>query len=464
MDDTELVGMGEKNRSCFLEKPDLYGPFWTATTLVILFFACSNLPFLLFPSSSFAKGKGGGMVTLTIQGPDVRRLSQIAFSVYGCSLLPPLFCWLGLLWYKHNSASTATGDEEAGGSAGGLGGDQARLSFPKLEQLLCLQGYSLVPFCAAGLILLFLQGLQAGGGGVYPAVSVLRWGVSVVSAASATFFLYVQLRQLLAGQEKRVRLVSSAVLIGAVVVLLTVLLHAVSVGQRIPEKASISIPSAIEGDRRDISHTQPSVAGELRGEEEKANPGDDHPSPKIQPKVLADAEGQRGHHSLSSGGEGEGVLSGNRRGDTAETTASGHRHADDNNEVNKAEGVHDQGSSSSRHSSLTVPESSDEENQEHQIQGETKEEQMKAETKPIEDSRKQGGNAASAGEVRKEEEEDEEGKDHGRREGGGVRKEGEGPTEEDGRRKEEEARKSVHAGVPSAGLKTSGEVGGEPTR
>ncbi|PHJ20905.1 yip1 domain-containing protein [Cystoisospora suis] len=453
-DDTSSAGIGEKSGSCFLEKPDLYGPFWTATTLVILFFACSNLPFLLFPSSSFTKAKGGGIVTLTIQGPDVRRLSQIAFSVYGCSLLPPLFCWLGLLWYKHNSSSAATGDEEEGGSAAGLGGDQGRPAFPKLEQLLCLQGYSLVPFCVAGLILLFLQGLQSGGGGVYFAVSVLRWGVSGVSAASAIFFLYVQLKQLLAGQEKRVRLVSSAVLIGAVVVLLAVLLHAVSVGQRIPEKASISKSSAIEGDRGDFSHS-PAVVGEFGGEEEKLNHGDDHLSAKMQ---LTDTEEQGGHHSRSSAGEDEQILSVDGREGIAEITASGHHHDDDNNE---AADVHEEGSASSRHSPLTAPESSNQENQEHRIQGERKEEGMNSETKPTEDSVKQGGSTASPGQVKKEDE-DEEGKDHGRREGGKVRKE-EGSSEEDGRRKEE-GRESVHAGVPSAGQKPSKEVDGEPSR
>lgn len=443
--------------SCFLENPDLYGPFWTATTLVVLFFACSNLPFLLFPSSFSLQGKEGGGMLLTSQGPDLRRLSQIAFSVYGCTLLPPLFCWLGILWYTHHASSNTSGDEEEAGSSVASGLEVgATSSSPKLEQLLCLQGYALVPFCAAGLVLLFLQGFQPGGGGAYSAVSVLRWGISGMSAASAAFFLYVHLKTLLEGQEKRVKLVSSAVLIGAVLLLLVVLLNAVSVGQKIPGIEPATKASATEGggeDTVDNRYIQQSVVGGTGGEEEGKKTTGDEESVAAEPKTLLTDTGREEQREPESRSDGEETRASGGGAGISEKSGQGNG----KREESEAGAVHMERSSSGRR---TAPGHTDKEGREHgkhTTAEKTTEGQPMREKNPTEDIQKSGGGSVrplkSAGEV---EQEDNEGKEDGGEEGG-VAKDGEG----EGGREGQVGQNSADEEASSAGQKAAeGEGGG----
>ncbi|KAF4646074.1 Yip1 domain-containing protein [Toxoplasma gondii] len=201
----------------FLQSPDAYGPFWCATTLVLLCFACSNLPLLLWPTVFAAAGLSA----------DVGLLTQAAGAVYAALFVPPLLVWLGLLWEKHSGAGVQTPEAPASQE-------------PRFDQLLCLQGYALVPLCAGTACLLVLGLLPH-----HPSVAALRWAAVGAAGAAASRFLYVHLTPLLSGQRRGARLAAIAGLLASVLLLLFVLLSFARTSQ-LPDT---SPPAAVSAEK-----------------------------------------------------------------------------------------------------------------------------------------------------------------------------------------------------------------------
>ncbi|PFH38776.1 Yip1 domain-containing protein [Besnoitia besnoiti] len=204
--------------SVFLDSPDAYGPFWGATTLVLLFFACSNLPVLLWPSTFAAAGISA----------DVRLLTQAASFVYALLFLPPFLVWAGLLWYRHYASEESDSTAEAGTSAP----FPAAGAPPQFEQLLCVHGYALAPLCVCACLLLFLELLPQ-----HTSVIALRWMTAGIAGAGAALFLCVHLKALLASQPKPAKLAAHALLILSVFVLLFLLLRFSATSSSLPAAA-----------------------------------------------------------------------------------------------------------------------------------------------------------------------------------------------------------------------------------
>ena len=100
-------------RSPFLDtlegNPDLYGPFWIATTVVFILFITGTI-------SQYLAWKGAEHFAY-----DFRLLSGAAGLVYGYTLVVPVVLWGLLRWYGASTGSAAGGGAEGISPRGVLG-------------------------------------------------------------------------------------------------------------------------------------------------------------------------------------------------------------------------------------------------------------------------------------------------------------------------------------------------------
>lgn len=73
--------------------PDLYGPFWIATTVVVILFMTGTI-------SQYLQTTGGGYYVY-----DFKLLSGAAGLIYGYTLFIPLALWGVLKWFRSESAN-----------------------------------------------------------------------------------------------------------------------------------------------------------------------------------------------------------------------------------------------------------------------------------------------------------------------------------------------------------------------
>jgi protein YIPF1/2 len=73
--------------------PDLYGPFWIATTVVVILFLTGTI-------SQYLAEKGQGHFAY-----DFRLLSGAAGLIYGYTLVIPLGLWAALKWFGSEGAN-----------------------------------------------------------------------------------------------------------------------------------------------------------------------------------------------------------------------------------------------------------------------------------------------------------------------------------------------------------------------
>lgn len=134
-------------------KPDLYGPVWTAATLVFVIGAGGNL-------ASWLSFKPGQEALTSIWHYDFQLVISAFFAVYAFCFGVAGALWVALNWF-------------------GL------VSSIPLIYWLCISGYSLAPFIPAGLL------------SVIPSTG-LQWFVAVVGAAFSALFWFKSLFPVLA--------------------------------------------------------------------------------------------------------------------------------------------------------------------------------------------------------------------------------------------------------------------------
>jgi len=195
--------------SDFKERPDFYGPFWIATTVVIFLAATAN-----FSQMLDAVAHGSHIDT------DWALISVSAAMIYGCLIGVPLITQ-GLLYLS-------SGKKKEGEQAGQLSDpNEQHMNDINMRQLICVYGYSFCALVPASCLMIVPNYFW-------------RWFVAIVGFAFSCVFIKNHLWSDISVEAPKIKFLLIAALFGAhAIIYLVYLWHFFSSAPVIPDEVKL---------------------------------------------------------------------------------------------------------------------------------------------------------------------------------------------------------------------------------